>query len=563
MNDETLDKVNLFAGKSEGPGDSRTLHAHDEPPALSYKPGAVFTPDSTKKAPEAGGPDSAGAAGGPEAGTISSKLDDIIAKTHDEPIRSAVRTGNEAVDEAAGAFGEGQAGVDQDADDLEVEVVEDKKDDGGDDEKQSEEEDIKVEDESESDAKETKIEVEPKVDEDDATPDKLSEADRSDDDLRQDLADSYSSDREQTVPDMPVQVEATPSSSEDMAADTPEQEDGPKAVRLNNVVVADVRARKPADTEPDNKKTGFPEEKHLSGGHALGDKTTPAAKKAGKKGVRIAAAAIVAMVILGAGSAMAYSPTRDQIVKIFTSGKSETNKNSTPAKEDQKTEQTNSSDYSIENYLGGMEGQKNGNSSGESFNITKRKANYVQSPAKATASKKLTTTNIPTTAAPSVVGSLFDSIPTSQIVSDYSGIEGPCWETVILKDNQPFYNDWCVFGAVYGAQRASNLQILPYTAADKVNFDNVIGYFKSGVDQTIKLESETKIMVGGLEAQKLIFSGASSMENFPDVMVSVDFGRDRYSSDNLKARGFIIAGSYNDDFSKKNFDNALEHWNWK
>lgn len=601
MNDEAINKVDLFAGKSGEAGGGRTMHAHDEPPALSYKPGATFAPSASVGATQADQPkveaahDVESAAGdepavpaevahntSPESSDskISNKLDDLIANTHDEPIHSSVRTGNSEVDDLAGA----NLSVPEDSDlktaKKPVDVVKNSQKSKSDAEVNAAGGKVKKEPEKKAEPglddgddidHEARLEVvESSAKKDDSEDEKKPDEVRSDDELRQSLADSYSSDREAVAADMPVTVERSPVSDKlEPAAETtnhtpPSEYEatdyGPKAIKLNNVIVAESGKKTAKD---DAKKGDFPSVDHLSGEHAHNSakQTTPLVSH-GKKGVQIAVIAVVAVLFVGVGAALAYSPTRSQIVKIFNSKKATVNTNSPQVSASPPAEQTNSSNYSFNDYVNGMGGQKNDSAQPSSPGLPKGKATYSTAK-KATASKKLTTTNIPTTVAPSVVGSTMPQLPVTQIVNDYIGIEGPCWETILPKDNQPFYNDWCIFGANYGAQNTANLQVLPYTAADKETFDSVIAYLKTGADPQIKLSSEAKIMIGGVEAQKLVFSGATGAESFPDVMVVVDFGRDRYSQGDLKARGFIIAGSYNDDFAKKSFDSALEYWNWK
>lgn len=545
MNDETKDKVNLF---SSSPTGGRTMHAHDEPPAMSFQPGATFTPGSQAKPTQVHDSPTA-AAEAPS--NISSKLDDMIARTDDAPVRSTARTGDAILDEIK-ASELNRASASQPA----MDIV-----------KKSPSIDPRPLDKPatlKSITDEAKSDQSPQI--------------KSDDVIKEELTKTYSENREETKPDMAVKPEATdkPLIHDDNEAKGAQlDEEGTTAIKLKNVNVAGTTLSQPtsqAAAEP-NKQHDFPNESHLAGLPAItsssrADHQASAlakAKPTGKQGLKYALAAVAATLVIGVGGAMAYTPARTQITALITGKKAASVNTNTPQPSPTpQTEQKSDANYSVSDYLKNMSGPKDGtNSSGATGFDFKNKASYAQDSSKATASKKLTAGNIPTAVAPPVVGSLFPVVPPSQVVNDYVGLDSPCFETVLPKDNQPFYNDWCIFGANYGAQLVSNLQVIPYTAADKANFDQVINYFKSNLDPTVKLSSDSTITVGGVSARKLVFTGSQSAQSFPDIMVMVDFGKDRYTHDTLNAHGFLIAGSYNDDFSKKSFDTALAHWNWK
>ncbi len=526
MNDETNDKVDLFAS---GPSAGRTLHAHDEPPALSFQPGATFSPGAQSVSSTSDGADvkpdkpvgqtEPNSSSDQQSNKISNKLDDIIADTHDKPIKSSVRPVAQPTEQPAST--------------TMTDVVK------------------KPADKPVNSSSQVM-----------AT------------DPRDNLQKSYSSDRSATIEDMPVQsgTAADKITNKPAVVDQDKQpsklQASSPAVKLNNVAVKDITKKSPNNLTGNH---GFPGEDHLAGTAALGgnqSKSTPSTaskvtKKASKKGLKFALIAIGATLLVGIGGAMAYSPTRTKIVSIMTGKPASVATNtSTPSPSPTPTtEQKSDSDYSVTDYMNSLGPQGEGDDS-DVIDMNSE-ASYASSPDTATAQIKLTTSNLPTTVAPSVVGSIFPSIPPSQVVNDFIGIESPCFETILPKENQPFYNDWCLFGATYGTQKTSNLQILPYTEADKATFDSVLAYFRSGADKNIKLDKETAITVGGVAAKKITFTGSQSAQSFPDVMVLVDFGKDRYKKDSLTARGFVIAGSYKDDFSKKSFDAALEHWSWK
>lgn len=540
MNDETNDKVNLFSGDQN---DSRTMHAHPEPPALSFQPGATFSPGSSAALTQVSGVQSVPHE---SESKVTAKLDDIIAKSDDAPIRSTSRTGDAILDEIKTSE-LGRTLADKPAMDIVKKPLTD---------------DNKSPD---SPTPLASLSADTKI----AEKNSDSLPIRSDDDLKDELEKTYSADRDGTKQDMPVKPEATdkPLIHDDSDESKVPVEEGAKAVRLKNVNVASgVVAPDAAKSES---KQGFPNENHLAGTSTIanGDHQ-PApiekAKPASKKGLKYAIIAVAATLVIGVGGAMAYTPARTQIAALITGKKAAPVSTNTPQPSPTtQTEQNSDTSYSVNDYLQGLSGQNNSSdsSAGSGFDF-KNKASYAQNSSQATTSKKLTTNNIPTSVSPPTVGSLFPAIPPSQVVNDYIGLESPCFETVLPKDNQPFYNDWCIFGANYGAQFVSNLQIIPYAAADKTNFENVINYFKSNLDPTIKLSSESTISVGGISARKLVFTGSSGAQSFPDIMVMVDFGKDRYTKDAATAHGFLIAGSYNDDFSKKSFDTTLEHWNW-
>ncbi len=544
MNDETNNKVNLFVSDQN---DSRTMHAHPEPPTLSFKPGESFAPgndiSSTKAAKSQVESEKSQS-------KISSKLDDMIARSDDAPVRSTARTGDVILDEIkASELNRSIASAPA------MDIV-----------KKSPAIKAKTADKPtalQSTSSDAKSDDNPPI--------------KYDENLKEELEKTYSVDRDGIKPDMAVKPEATDkplihepdAESKDSTAPS---ENEVKALKLSNVSVIDKSdglATATAGGSKSEPNHGFPDENHLAGLHspAGGDLSSPIqkVKPAGKKGLKYALIAVAATLLVGVGGAMAYTPTRTQITAFITGKKAEPVSTNTPQPSPSaQPEQKNDTSYSVNDYLQSLSGQQNNtNSSAASGFNFKNKASYTQNSSQATASKKLTTNNIPTSVAPPTVGSLFPALPPAQIVNDYIGLESPCFETVLPKDNQPFYNDWCIFGANYGAQYVSNLQVIPYSAADKTNFDQVINYFKSNLNPTIKLSSESTISVGGISAHKLVFTGSSSAQSFPDIMVMVDFGKDRYTKDSATAHGFLIAGSYNDDISKKSFDTALTHWNWK
>lgn len=157
-----------------------------------------------------------------------------------------------------------------------------------------------------------------------------------------------------------------------------------------------------------------------------------------------------------------------------------------------------------------------------------------------------------------------------------------CYVFQVPTPNAIQTNKDCLFSIAYGEQKTSTITVSPQREFDIVATDTPSNSSSpSPSSQTVRFDTEKylealiansvpkeliatreKITVAGLEATKVV--GKKEPNGSPIVayvFIVLPEGDRQFNEKTFVA--FIVTGAYNDDYSRKNFDQALTTWSWK
>ena len=183
----------------------------------------------------------------------------------------------------------------------------------------------------------------------------------------------------------------------------------------------------------------------------------------------------------------------------------------------------------------------------------------------------------PPTAAPSTsTGSVRDK--TEKPTQPFSEkVSTDCYVAQSLTPVDTQQNKDCALSITYGEQKISSITVSPQRdfnlvadqssgqASDGTTRFDTEKYLDALIANAISKDlivTREKLTVGGLEATKVVGKQqASSASIVAYVFIVLPEGDRKFNEKTFVA--FIITGAYNDDYSRKGFDQALSTWSWK
>lgn len=152
-----------------------------------------------------------------------------------------------------------------------------------------------------------------------------------------------------------------------------------------------------------------------------------------------------------------------------------------------------------------------------------------------------------------------------------------CYVTQVLVPVDTQLNKDCTLDVRYGEQKVSSITVSPQRdfnlvadqssgqASDGTTRFDTEKYLDALIANAISKDlivTREKLTVGGLEATKVVGKQqASSASIVAYVFIVLPEGDRKFNEKTFVA--FIITGAYNDDYSRKGFDQALSTWSWK
>lgn len=162
------------------------------------------------------------------------------------------------------------------------------------------------------------------------------------------------------------------------------------------------------------------------------------------------------------------------------------------------------------------------------------------------------------------------------LIAGAARLSTDCYQIQLPSGYDVRSNKDCLLDAVYGPQKTASITISTFKEFDLVltddqNKSQSVGRFDSRkvLDALIKnatdgrsVASRETIKVGGLEAEKIVARGESqTAETAAYVFIVLPETDQQFAEKKFIA--FIATGVYNDDYSRKGFDQALSTWTWK